>query len=61
MVAAQLTDVEREKVEIGMPVEMVTRRLREDGSGHDRVRVQISARPRDASISLNWVAQLNSR
>jgi len=31
MVAAQLTDVEREKVEIGMPVEMVTRRLREDG------------------------------
>jgi uncharacterized OB-fold protein len=32
MVAAQLTDVEREKVEIGMPVEMVTRRLREDGS-----------------------------
>jgi uncharacterized OB-fold protein len=32
LVAAQLTDVEREKVEIGMPVEMVTRRLREDGS-----------------------------
>jgi uncharacterized OB-fold protein len=31
MVAAQLTDVEGEKVEIGMPVEMVTRRLREDG------------------------------
>lgn len=31
MVAAQLTDVEGEKVEIGMPVEMVTRRLRDDG------------------------------
>ena len=30
-VAAQLTDVEGEKVEIGMPVEMVTRRLRDDG------------------------------
>ncbi len=31
MIAAQLTDVEGEKVEIGMPVEMVTRRLRDDG------------------------------
>ena len=32
LVAAQLTDVEGEKIEIGMPVEMVTRRLCEDGS-----------------------------
>jgi uncharacterized protein len=32
LVAAQLTDVEGEKIEIGMPVEMVTRRLSEDGS-----------------------------
>ncbi len=31
MIAAQITDVEGEKVEIGMPVEMVTRRLRDDG------------------------------
>jgi uncharacterized OB-fold protein len=31
LVAAQLTDVEGEKIEIGMPVEMVTRRLRDDG------------------------------
>src|SRR5512136_1001604 len=31
MVSAQLTDVEGEKVEVGMPVEMVTRRLRDDG------------------------------
>ena len=31
MVAAQLTDVDNGKVEIGMPVEMVTRKLREDG------------------------------
>ena len=31
LVAAQLTDVDNGKVEIGMPVEMVTRKLREDG------------------------------
>jgi len=31
LVAAQLTDVEGEKIEIGMPVEMVTRKLRDDG------------------------------
>jgi len=29
LVAAQLTDVEGEKIEIGMPVEMVTRRVRD--------------------------------
>ncbi len=31
LVAAQLTEVEPDAVTIGMPVEMVTRRLREDG------------------------------
>ena len=31
MVTAQLTDLGEEPVEIGMPVEMVTRKLREDG------------------------------
>jgi len=31
MVTAQLTDLDNEPVEIGMPVEMVTRRLRSDG------------------------------
>ena len=31
LVTAQLTDVQAEKVEIGMPVEMVTRRLHADG------------------------------
>jgi uncharacterized protein len=31
LVAAQLTDVNRDDVRIGMPVEMVTRRLRDDG------------------------------
>ncbi len=31
MVTAQLTDVEPQEVEIGMPVEMVTRKLREEG------------------------------
>lgn len=31
MVTAQLTDVSQDKVEVGMPVEMVTRKLRTDG------------------------------
>jgi uncharacterized OB-fold protein len=31
IVTAQLTDLGNEPVEIGMPVEMVTRRLRQDG------------------------------
>lgn len=31
LVTAQLTDVDNDKVSIGMPVEMVTRKLREDG------------------------------
>lgn len=31
LVTAQLTDVDNDKVEIGTPVEMVTRKLREDG------------------------------
>ena len=31
MITAQLTDVDNNKVSIGMPVEMVTRKLREDG------------------------------
>jgi len=31
MVTAQLTDVDNNMVDIGMPVEMVTRKLREDG------------------------------
>jgi len=31
MVAAQLTDVDHEEVKIGMPVEMVTRKLYEEG------------------------------
>ncbi|MBN1304273.1 MAG: Zn-ribbon domain-containing OB-fold protein [Anaerolineales bacterium] len=31
IITAQLTDLEDDKVEIGMPVEMVTRKLRTDG------------------------------
>jgi uncharacterized OB-fold protein len=31
LVTAQLTDVDNKGVKIGMPVEMVTRKLREDG------------------------------
>lgn len=32
MITAQLTDVDHDQVHIGMRVEMVTRKLREDGS-----------------------------
>jgi uncharacterized OB-fold protein len=31
LVTAQLTDVDPDELEIGMPVEMVTRKLREEG------------------------------
>lgn len=31
LVAAQLTDVDKEDVSVGMPVEMVTRKLKEEG------------------------------
>lgn len=31
MITAQLTDVDLDQIYIGMPVEMVTRKLREDG------------------------------
>jgi uncharacterized OB-fold protein len=31
MVTAQLTDINDEQLQIGMPVEMVTRKLRSDG------------------------------
>jgi uncharacterized OB-fold protein len=31
LVTGQLTDVDKDEVEIGMPVEMVTRKLREEG------------------------------
>ena len=31
MITAQLTDVDNNAVEIGMPVEMVTRKMRNDG------------------------------
>ena len=34
MVTAQLTDLGGQPVEIGMPVEMVTRRVRQDGGKH---------------------------
>ncbi len=34
MVTAQLTDLGDKPVEIGMPVEMVTRRIRQDGDKH---------------------------
>ena len=41
MVTAQLTDVDNNAVEIGMPVEMVTRKMRNDGDerGIDCIRI----------------------
>lgn len=33
LVTAQLTDVDPEEVQVGMPVEMVTRKIREEGEG----------------------------
>lgn len=32
MVTAQLTDVDQDRIDVGMKVEMVTRKLREEGS-----------------------------
>lgn len=36
LITAQLTDLGNQPVEIGMPVEMVTRKLREDGENGER-------------------------
>lgn len=57
LVAAQLTDVDQDKVAIGMPVEMVTRKLRDDGSkgiiiyGYKfRPAIPMSARAEDSPL-----------
>lgn len=46
LVTAQLTDVDDENVEIGMPVEMVTRRLRQDGDERGMLVYGYKFRPR---------------
>ncbi len=46
IVTAQLTDVDAEQVEIGMPVEMVTRRLRQDGDERGVIIYGYKFRPR---------------
>ncbi len=50
IVTAQLTDVDNGKVEIGTPVEMVTRKLREDGDRGMLV-YGYKFRPRLASVN----------
>ncbi len=46
MVTAQLTDVGPEEVQIGMPVEMVTRKLRTDGDERGLILYGYKFRPR---------------
>lgn len=46
LVTAQLTDLGDKKVEIGMPVEMVTRKIREDGNGRGMIVYGYKFRPR---------------
>ena len=51
LVTAQLTDVDDENVEIGMPVEMVTRRLRQDGDERGMLVYGYKFRPKMAVIA----------
>ncbi len=46
MVTAQLTDVHPQEVQIGMPVEMVTRKLRTDGDERGLILYGYKFRPR---------------
>ena len=50
MVTAQLTDLGDEPVAIGMPVEMVTRRLRQDGDERGLIVYGYKFRPVLASL-----------
>jgi hypothetical protein len=45
MVTAQLTDLGEEPVKIGMPVEMVTRRIRSDGNDRGMIVYGYKFRP----------------
>jgi hypothetical protein len=46
LVTAQLTDLDEQSVEIGTPVEMVTRRLRTDGDERGMLVYGYKFRPR---------------
>jgi len=46
MITAQLTDVDNSAVEIGMPVEMVTRKMRNDGDERGLIVYGYKFRPR---------------
>ena len=45
MITAQLTDIGDEEIKIGAPVEMVTRKLREDGGNHGTILYGYKFRP----------------
>ena len=46
MVTAQLTDVDSSQIQIGMPVEMVTRKIRDDGDERGMIVYGYKFRPR---------------
>lgn len=46
MITAQLTDIDNDSVQIGMPVEMVTRKMREDGDERGIIIYSYKFRPR---------------
>jgi uncharacterized OB-fold protein len=47
MITAQLTDVDQQAVQIGMPVEMVTRKLRDDGDERGMIVYGYKFRPQN--------------
>jgi len=47
MITAQLTDVDQQAIQIGMPVEMVTRKLRDDGDERGMIVYGYKFRRRD--------------
>lgn len=62
MVTAQLTDLDNRQVAIGMPVEMVTRRLRQDGDERGAIVYGYKFRPVEVEFGgLGLVLQAASR
>lgn len=51
MITAQITDVDNSEVQIGMPVEMVTRKLRDEGDERSLIIYGYKFRPKATSSS----------
>jgi uncharacterized OB-fold protein len=47
MITAQLTDVDQQSIQIGMPVEMVTRKMRDDGDERGIIIYSYKFRPQN--------------